>query len=242
MNQTRIKTIFHFHELSLPVIEHEGGEFVPVKPIIEHIGMNWRTALRTLQTDSRTKFFHFQHLNVPLPSGLGGSCATQTPVILLQKVHFYIAQLNPDLLGSREGIRAAIDKRLAEWCPTMNRPKKHCNLVYASRWADDGYGMAKELEICFSWEMDFNTVEELDSFNSFVRTALEAAEKAWAEENRIQPPLATGTKITYKRGWEQKTGEISGIYKFWPACYTIQEDGAPSNMSAVLKYEDVQAV
>ena len=78
MNQTRIKTIFHFHELSLPVIEH--------------IGMNWRTALRTLQTDSRTKFFHFQHLNVPLPSGLGGSCATQTPVILLQKVHFYIAQ------------------------------------------------------------------------------------------------------------------------------------------------------
>ena len=127
MNQTRIKTIFHFHELSLPVIEHEGGEFVPVKPIIEHIGMNWRTALRTLQTDSRTKFFHFQHLNVPLPSGLGGSCATQTPVILLQKVHFYIAQLNPDLLGSREGIRAAIDKRLAEWCPTMNGPKKHCN-------------------------------------------------------------------------------------------------------------------
>ena len=77
MNQTRIKTIFHFHELSLPVIEHEGGEFVPVKPIIEHIGMNWRTALRTLQTDSRTKFFHFQHLNVPLPSGLGGSCAIQ---------------------------------------------------------------------------------------------------------------------------------------------------------------------
>lgn len=57
MNQTRIKTIFHFHELSLPVIEHEGGEFVPVKPIIEHIGMNWRTALRTLQTDFRTKFF-----------------------------------------------------------------------------------------------------------------------------------------------------------------------------------------
>ena len=115
-------------------------------------------------------------------------------------------------------------------------------LVSASRWADDGYRMAEELEICFSWEMDFNTVEELDSFNSFVRTTLEAAEKAWAEENRIQPPLATGTKVTYKRGWEQKTGEISGIYKFWPACYTIQEDGAPSNMSAVLKYEDVQAV
>lgn len=50
-------------------------------------------------------------------------------------------------------------------------------LVSASRWADDGYRMAKELEFCFSWEIDFNTVEELDSFNSFVRTALEAAEK-----------------------------------------------------------------
>ena len=34
---------------------------------------------------------------------------------------------NPDLVGSQEGIRAAIDKRLAEWCPTMNRPKRHCN-------------------------------------------------------------------------------------------------------------------
>ena len=34
---------------------------------------------------------------------------------------------NPDLVGNQEGIRAAIDKRLAEWCPTMNRPKKHCN-------------------------------------------------------------------------------------------------------------------
>ena len=91
MNQTRIKTIFHFHELSLPVIEHEGGEFVPVKPIIEHIGMNWRTALRTLQTDSRTKFFHFQHLNVPLPSGFGGACGPPNPLIFMQKLPFLTA-------------------------------------------------------------------------------------------------------------------------------------------------------
>ena len=121
MNQTRIKTIFHFHELSLPVIEHEGGEFVPVKPIIEHIGMNWRTALRTLQTDFRTKFFHFQHLNVPLPSGLGGSCATQTPVILLQKVHFYIAQLNPEMVQAK-GNSAAADYLIQlheEWADAL---------------------------------------------------------------------------------------------------------------------------
>ena len=30
MNQTRIKTIFHFHELSLPVIEHEGSSLVQI--------------------------------------------------------------------------------------------------------------------------------------------------------------------------------------------------------------------
>ena len=93
MNPAQIKTIFHFHGLRLPVIEHQGQEFIPIKPIIELIGIDYKGAKRALSSGHKADFFAFCQLSVANYDGLG-EASFPIPVILFRRVHFYIAQIN----------------------------------------------------------------------------------------------------------------------------------------------------
>ena len=120
MNPAQIKTIFHFHGLRLPVIEHQGQEFIPIKPIIELIGIDYKGAKRALSSGHKAEFFAFCQLSVANYDGLG-EASFPIPVILFRRVHFYIAQINPDAIKV-QGNTAAADmlvKLHEEWAQAL---------------------------------------------------------------------------------------------------------------------------
>lgn len=101
-----------------------------------------------------------------------------------------------------------------------------------SRSGPDGFAIAKELE-CMGWDLSASDIEVLDEMYCDVSRAVAELEKAWAEENNIQPPLEIGTEI--------KEGVITGIYEHQPAYYRVKEHGCTNDSRYLLiKFENAQ--
>jgi hypothetical protein len=106
----------------------------------------------------------------------------------------------------------------------------------------DGYGIAQDLDRYCGWGCDLEVANVLDGFAGYVSAELEAAEKAWAEKERPEPPFPVGTKVT----WRSHAGTIDGIYTHGVAKFTVAEDGdqladAPTCRRHIVNFEDVQA-
>ncbi len=108
----------------------------------------------------------------------------------------------------------------------------------------NGFDLAKDLE-WEGWDIDVETVQALDAFDSYVQDQIQIAEKEWLETNNIQPPLKTGTEVKYMHG-KMKKGVITGIYKHRVGCYEIKADGHDDNkdgkMRHVVKWEHVEEI
>ena len=102
---------------------------------------------------------------------------------------------------------------------------------------DDGYEIAKCLDLHRGWDCNFAMAEILDGFSSTYRRALELAQKAWAEVNGIAPPLPIGSFVTIPR--EIATGEITGIFEHGAAQYLVRLPGEPENSRRIVNFEDV---
>lgn len=105
---------------------------------------------------------------------------------------------------------------------------------------DNGYEIAKQLDIRFFWEIDIDIVQELDNFSTIIYTEIENKIKTWVKENDIQPPFPINTRIKLANG---ETGEITTIRRE-TAEYLIKIDGdekaeAPSNRRRIVAYESV---
>lgn len=97
-----------------------------------------------------------------------------------------------------------------------------------------GFRIAKELDRD-GWHLTSEFVNTLDGMCLDVSLAVAELEKAWAEENGIQPPLEIGTEI--------KEGVIAGIYEHQPAYYLVKEHGCTNDSRHLLiKFEDAQEV
>lgn len=81
----------------------------------------------------------------------------------------------------------------------------------------DGYELARELDRYCGWDLTMRDVEELDCMSGIVADLHRKAEKKWAEEHPMQPPLPVGAEI--------KEGVIAGIYEYQPAYYRVKENG-----------------
>lgn len=102
------------------------------------------------------------------------------------------------------------------------------------RRGPDGFAIAKELDHD-GWDITAEDVEALDGMYWQVSRAVTELEKAWFQENNIQPPLEIGTEI--------KEGVITGIYEHQPAYYRVKEHGCTNdNRSLLIKFEDAQEV
>ncbi len=98
----------------------------------------------------------------------------------------------------------------------------------------DGYQLAKEIDRRAYWDLTMADVEELDGMSSIVSELHSAAEKEWAAENNIQPPLPIGTKIT--------KGVIDSVCSHSAARYRVKEDGCTQDGRFLLiRFEDAKA-
>ena len=98
----------------------------------------------------------------------------------------------------------------------------------------DGFAIAKELD-WNGYDLSAADIEALDGMYWDVSSAVTKLEKAWVEENKIQPPLEIGTEI--------KEGVITGVCEHSPARYLIKEHGCTNdNRFLLIKFEDAQEV
>lgn len=98
----------------------------------------------------------------------------------------------------------------------------------------DGYQLARELDRHCYWDLTMSDVEELDCMSGIVDQLHREAEKKWAQENNIQPPLPISTTI--------KEGVIEGICDHSAARYRVKETGCTQEGRWLLvKFEDAVA-
>lgn len=98
----------------------------------------------------------------------------------------------------------------------------------------DGYELARELDRYASWDLTMPDVEELDCMSGIVSDLHRKAEKKWAEENDIQPPLPIGTRI--------KQGIIDGVCNHSAARYLVKENGCTeAGRFLLIRFEDAVA-
>lgn len=121
------------------------------------------------------------------------------------------------------------------------------DVVQCARRHMDGYEIAKALDDHCWWNCNFEMAEELDSFSSMVDHEIRDAEKAWAERNNVQPPLALHTRVKWREGQDQPTGEITGVYEYGAAKYLIAVDDdanthGPQMSRRIVNFEDVTAI
>lgn len=99
---------------------------------------------------------------------------------------------------------------------------------------DDGYALAKRLEDDYLWSIDAGLVNDLDMMSHMVEAENRRDGFAWEKENNILPPLPIGATI--------KEGVITGIFKYGPATYEVQEPNKPPTTRALIHFEDAKLV
>jgi hypothetical protein len=112
---------------------------------------------------------------------------------------------------------------------------------HGSTWGD-GYELAKALDDNEYWDCNLDMAERLDGYSSEVRAEITKAQKAWFESEKPAPPFATGAHVAFKRGAEQTTGVIDGVYEYGVAQYLVKVDGdpaadLPSKSRAIIDWE-----
>ena len=116
-------------------------------------------------------------------------------------------------------------------CQQHGWPNEHaCDIAAAYRSHLDGYELAKALESDHSWDINAETVAQLDDMSHLVRSALRDACITWAKTYAIAPPHPVGTMTT--------RGEITGISDHEPATYLIRQHGETNpNRSLLIAFE-----
>lgn len=115
-------------------------------------------------------------------------------------------------------------------------------LVANASLGDDGFELGKKVENETTITVDFQLCEALDNFSSCLLRVYRMAEKAWVENNHIEPPYPVGTHIYYSSGFSKQRGVITAVYEYAPAKYLIKDDDACEGTNFIISFEDVEAV
>ena len=99
--------------------------------------------------------------------------------------------------------------------------------------SSDGYELAKDLERNCSWEIDCNTVEDLDMVSNYIDTEYKIVRKKWFNDNNIQSPFPIGTEI--------KEGVIHDIWDHDVAYYRVKRWGETNaSRFGLIKFENAK--
>ncbi len=120
------------------------------------------------------------------------------------------------------------------------RPGAAQDLADAGGMWRDGYEIAKDLDDQYCWDCSMEMLEYLDSYGYELHRLVEQAQKAWAEENNVQPPLEIGTRVTVKG----ESGVVTGINEHGAAQFLVAIDGEEKKHGGtcrrIVNFEDAQ--
>lgn len=107
----------------------------------------------------------------------------------------------------------------------------------------DGFDLAKLLDKRECWDTTREDMEVLDSMAGLVDRALVEAEKQWAAQNSITPPIAIGSRVRCPA--RNRIGVIDSICDYSVACYLVtpeepDERELASKARWVIKFEDAE--
>ncbi|MBZ9600699.1 hypothetical protein [Phyllobacterium chamaecytisi] len=106
----------------------------------------------------------------------------------------------------------------------------------------DGYELAKDLDRRAHWDCNLDMASILDGYSYEISIEVEKAQKAWAVENNIQPPLPIGARVSIKTFKGDAQGTIDGVYEYGPAKYTVKLDGETGSTRRIVNFEDAKAL
>lgn len=97
----------------------------------------------------------------------------------------------------------------------------------------DGYELTRALERYAHWDVDRDTMEQLDEMEWEVRRLHDDACRDWVKENNVQPKLRPGETI--------KSGTVAGVCEHSIAMYQVKEHGCEREGRYLLvNFEDAE--
>lgn len=115
--------IINFHSLTLWVVEHEGVEYIPVRPLADLAGIQWKRARNGLFSGDSIKLFGTIELNDPLFNASAGTYVPKKqPYIRLDRGRMYLARINTAKMRVNDNEDAAdrlLDLQI-EWAEALH--------------------------------------------------------------------------------------------------------------------------
>lgn len=124
-NTARITDIIYFHGTNLHVITFEGAKYLPAKPLIESLGIDWRSAKRTIIEEENAILYGTTTLNLPNIALQSVTADTQIQPVLcfkLELARWYLARVNTRIMKARGNVEAAnaLLKLQLEWAKAIH--------------------------------------------------------------------------------------------------------------------------
>lgn len=115
--------IITVHGISLVVIEHEGQKYVPLKPLSDFAGIDWKGAKRTIFSPENVELYESVTLTPPQLEGYGGPRSPQRSMayIRLDRVHWFLARISVGQMRGQGNISgaAALVTLHKEWASAL---------------------------------------------------------------------------------------------------------------------------
>lgn len=134
MSAPDLKTVpvnfIRFHGLTLLVVENGGVEYVPLKPLSDLAGIDWRNTKKSMERPRNVKLLGAQRLNEVVFAGSGGDVTPPTREswhIRLDRARMYLARINTELMASHGNVDAAdvlLDLQI-EWAKVLHDYETH---------------------------------------------------------------------------------------------------------------------
>lgn len=157
-----------FHGDTIYCVDHEGQPYAPVKPLVENLGIDWRTQARKLRDDAER--WGVVKMTTPTTSG-----EQETICIPVFRVFSFLSSINPDKV--KEEIREKLVRYQTE-----------CDKVLWQYWAN-GYAARKDVRQAGMTESRLNalrTFYEKDCKITGVQVTY-ALDRAWKKLEGASP-------------------------------------------------------
>ena len=106
---TRAVNLIHFHGLTLLVVENKGIAYLPLKPLSDLAGINWRAALHFACTPEQVEMLGSRWLKPPVIAGSGWQVPPSRAVLFIRmdRARTYLARINTTWVRVRGDVRAS---------------------------------------------------------------------------------------------------------------------------------------
>jgi hypothetical protein len=109
MSTTRPVNFIHFHSLNLLVVEYEGVEYVPLKPLSDLACVDWRNTKKSLLNPDNVTLLGVKTLKSPVFVGVRGDITPTQEAIYIQldRARMFLARINTARMRSHGNVGAA---------------------------------------------------------------------------------------------------------------------------------------